>query len=111
MRVKFRWMNDVFAHNKDIREEYREYEKFAFSSQLYFIITLIAIGMQVSLLGVINMVTVSYLPFNDPVTIPLFAMVWVIIEILSVAVSFLAVKLKLYEKKQGDSIRQKLVKI
>lgn len=95
-RVKFRWMNDVFAHSQDIRHEFREYEKFAFSSQLYFIISLIAIGLQLSFLGAIAMIQAGYLPFNDPVTYPLFVIVWVICEVLSVAVSFLAVKFKLY---------------
>lgn len=57
------------------------------------------------------MLEVMYLPFQDPVTIPLVAIIWVICEVLSVAVSFLAVKLKLYEKKSNDLIRQKLAKV
>lgn len=64
-----------------------------------------------SFLGTITILEVRYLPFQDPATIPLVAIVWVICEVLSVAVSFLAVKLKLYEKKQSDLIRQKLAKV
>jgi hypothetical protein len=52
--------------------------------------------MQLALVGTITMVYISYLPFYDPITYPLFIFIWVIIEILSVVVSFLAVKLKLY---------------
>lgn len=73
-------------------------------------ITLIAVGMQLSFLGGLTMVERGYLTFYDPLTYPLFIFIWVIIEILSVAVSFLAVKFKLYEKKQTDLIRQRLGK-
>ena len=52
-----------------------------------------------------------YLPFYDPVTIPLVLSIWAIVEILSTGVSFAAVKLKLYERKSADSIRQELSKI
>jgi hypothetical protein len=111
MREKFRWMSDVFAQSKDIRQEFREYEKFAFSSQLYFVISLMAIGMQVALLGIMTMLQMRYLPFYDPVTMCLFAIIWLIVEILSTAVSFASVKLRLYERKQSDPIRLNLNKI
>jgi len=45
------------------------------------------------------------------VTIPVFIILRIIIEVCSTAVSFAAVKLKLYERKQADPIRQKLGKI
>lgn len=73
-------------------------------------ITLIAVGMQLSLLGAITMISMGYLTFYDPLTYPLFIFIWVIIEILSVVASFLAMKFKLYEKKPTDLIRQKLGK-
>ena len=57
------------------------------------------------------MLTVRYLPFYDPVTILMFFILWVTVAVLSTAVSFAAVKLKLYERKQTDPIRQQLGKI
>lgn len=59
-------------------------------------ITLIAVGLQVALIGMVTILQVRYLPFYDPVTIPLLIILWVVIEVLSTAVSFAAVKLKLY---------------
>ena len=111
MREKFKWMNDVFAQSKDIREEFRLYEKFAFSSQLYFLVSLIALGIMIMLMGMLTMLTVRYLPFYDPLTLLLFCMLWVTVAVLSTVVSFAAVKLKLYERKQNDPIRQQLGKI
>ena len=67
--------------------------------------------MHTSLVGLITMLEVRYLPFRDIVTIPLFLIIWIICEILSVAVSFLAIKFKLYDRKQNDHIRQKLGKV
>ena len=57
------------------------------------------------------MVNEMYLPFYDPATLIIMAVVWGIGEILSVVVSVIAIKLKLYEKKQADPIRQKLGKV
>ena len=57
------------------------------------------------------MLNVRYLPFYDPVTILMFFILWVTVAVLSTAVSFAAVKLKLYQRKQNDPIRQQLGKI
>ena len=111
MREKFKWMNDVFAQSKDIREEFRLFEKFAFSSQLYFLMSLVALGIMIMLMGLLTMLTIRYLPFYDPLTLLLFFMLWVMVAVLSTVVSFAAVKLKLYERKQNDPIRQQLGKI
>lgn len=111
MREKLKWMNDVSAQSKDIREEFRVYEKFAFSSQLYFVISQVVIGMHLMLLGIVTMLNLRYLPFYDPVTFIVLFIVWVIVQILSTVVSFAAVKLKLYERKEREAIRQKLGKV
>ena len=55
-----------------------------------------AVGMQMSVMGVMTMLNVRYLPFYDPVTILMFFILWVTVAVLSTAVSFAAVKLKLY---------------
>jgi hypothetical protein len=66
---------------------------------------LIAIGILVGTLGAIIMINVMYLPFYDPVTLIVFTTVWAIGEILSVLVSFIEIKFKLYEKKPVDPMR------
>jgi len=50
-------------------------------------------------LGTMMIVLSGYVLFNDPVLLPMFMIVWFTGDILSVGVSFIAVKLKLYEKK------------
>ena len=67
--------------------------------------------MMMTVMGIVTMLTVRYLPFYDPVTILMFFIIWVTVAVLSTAVSFAAVKLKLYERKQNDPIRQQLGKI
>jgi hypothetical protein len=89
-------MNDEFAHSRDINAVYREFEKFAFSSQLFFNTCLQALGLFVLGLGIIMIILSGYLLFNDPVVLPMFLTVWITGDLLSVAVSFIAVKLRLY---------------
>lgn len=82
-----------------------------YSSQLYFVISLNAIGLQVILMGLIIMVQIQYLPFYDPVSLIVLVSVWTVGEIFSFLVSVLGVKLKVYEKKGTDEPRQQLAKM
>ena len=47
-------------------------------------------------LGMIIMVQIKYLPFYDPAALVIFVTVWVLGEVLSIIVSVVGIKLKLY---------------
>ena len=57
------------------------------------------------------MVEAKYLPFSDPVSLIVLTAVGGLGEILSVLVSVVALRLKIYEKKGGEGMRQQLVKM
>jgi hypothetical protein len=93
-------MNDEFSHSKNINYFYREYEKFAFSSQLYFIISLLGYSTFLINVSLIIIIESSYLFGNDPAVLVMLIVVIIVGDVLSIVFSFAAVKLKLYEKKE-----------
>lgn len=72
---------------------------------------MMATGLFTTILGAITIINTEYLFYNDPALLPIFVTVWISGEILSMLASVLAIKLKLYEKREEETMRQSLVKI
>jgi hypothetical protein len=99
-RRKFRWMNDEFSLSRNIHFFYREYDKFAFSSQLYFVVSLLGFSGFLLYLGLLIVLESSYMLGNDPVVLIVLIAVVLAGDVLSFVVSYAALKLRLYEKRE-----------
>jgi hypothetical protein len=89
----------------------KEYEKFHFSSQLYFLLFSLAFAGIAVILGLKIIFENKYICFVDPAMMFMFIIIWTVGNILSVIISFLAVKFKFYEKKEEVRMRTKLESI
>lgn len=99
-RRRFKWMNDQFSQSSNIHFFYREYQKFSFSSQLYFVISLLGYGIFLIYIGLVIIIQSGYSFGYDPALLMIGITVIVCGDIMSFGVSVLvATKLKLYEKK------------
>ncbi len=86
----------IFRQNPTIADELKEYERFHFSSQLYFIIFSLAFAGTGITMGIKIVFENKYICFVDPVLMVVFIIVWVVGDILAMIISFLALKFKFY---------------
>lgn len=97
---KIKWLNDIFYLNRNINNFYREFEKFSFSSQLYLISFLFVLALTCILIGSITIIESSYVLYSDPVLLVIVMAVLLTGIILSFVLSFIVIKLRIYENKQ-----------
>lgn len=60
------------------------------------------------MLGFKIIIEVSYVAFIDPAMLLILAVVWLVGNLSSIATSFVAIKLKVYDKKEDGKMRAKL---
>lgn len=96
---KSKFLNDNFSHNQCIGEFFREIENFCFSSQFYLLIGMITFSILTIFLGLKIVIETNFVAFRDPAFIILCLIVWICGQVLSLMLSFLVIKFKVYNPK------------
>ena len=91
-----KWVNDIFRQNPSIKDYLQEFEKFHFSSQLFIVVFCMAFAAVNIIVGLKIIVQNTYVGFTDPGMGFIFIVVWVVGDIMSLMLSYIALKFKFY---------------
>jgi len=99
-RRKIKWVSDSFGQSRCIQHFYREFEKFCFSSQLYFMMFLICFSLLTLMMGMkILLESNDFISLSDPGTLFIAFLIWTSGDILTIFTNLVADRLKFYEVK------------
>lgn len=96
---KVKWLSDIFRLNPTIENHLKQYENFHFSSQLYFILFSLSLAGFTIVIGLKIIFENTYICFMDPAMMIIMVIVWLVGDLSAMIISFLALKMRFYEKK------------
>lgn len=75
---------------------------------MYLLIFIISFSLFTVMIGLKIIIEVGYVSFIDPAMLFILCIVWITGNVFSLVLSFIAIKLKFYERKEDGRMRAKL---